>query len=458
LLRCLGGCQHTNPVLAGDWPDPGAIYVNGSFLVATTGGGFALHRSDDLGRWSAAGSVFNREDLPRWATGDFWAPEIHRMPDGSFNAYHTARDSAGRLSIGCATSYLSPTGPFRPLDAPLARDLEGGGMYLDSHYFFDNATSTGFLLWKHGSVTPPAETHTWLYMQPLDVSGTRLVGERLTVLRNNLSSWEAGVVEAPWIVRPPGSVDGYYYLFYSAAHCCDGSGSYAVGVARARAVTGPYEKYAQNPILASTKDAESGGFDGTGHCSVIQDPQDSRTWIIFYHAYVRPARSGARVLMMDTLRFDAVGGWPRLTTGTGSPSTKPTPLPPTKSDDDAAQPVDQRHDTAVLPRPFAVLESALAKPRPAGAYYTDQAVLQVHCAKNEVESFIVVISGGSAGLTGVTVDFTVPLAGATVSLHAARYVNATKSTGCSGATGLWADPLVPDVDVYVGVSKTAALN
>jgi hypothetical protein len=58
-----------------------------------------------------------------------------------------------------------------------------------------------------------------------------------------------------------------------------------------------------------------------------QDPINSQTWIIIYHAYVRPATSGARALMMDTLTFDA-DGWPQLTTGTGSPSTTPTPLPP----------------------------------------------------------------------------------------------------------------------------------
>jgi beta-xylosidase len=264
------GDTYTNPIIAGDWPDPGAIYVNGSFLVATTGGGFALHRSADLSRWDAAGSVFDKEsEPPRWATGDFWAPEIHRMPDGSFNVYHTARDAEGRLAIGCATGD-SPTGPFRALPAPLARDTEGDGMYIDSHYFYDTASATGYLVWKHGAVTPPAETHTWLYMQPLNAAGTQLVGKRQIVLRNDLSSWEAGVVEAPWIVRPPGSA--FYYLFYSAAHCCDGSGSYAVGVARSTNVTGPYEKYEKNPILASTKDPKDpkSGFDGTGHCSVIQ--------------------------------------------------------------------------------------------------------------------------------------------------------------------------------------------
>jgi len=93
---------YTNPILAGDWPDPGAIHLssNGSFLVATTGGGFALHRSDNLGKWNRAGSVFDNENTPRWAKGNFWAPEIHVMPDGSYNVYHTASDSKGRLSIG----------------------------------------------------------------------------------------------------------------------------------------------------------------------------------------------------------------------------------------------------------------------------------------------------------------------------------------------------------------------
>ena len=339
-LALLGGClgsasavgtpTYTNPIIAGDWPDPGAIHVNGTFFVVTTGDGFPIHSSRGLGRWRNVGSVFGKRGGPRWASGDFWAPEIHQMQDGSFVVYFTARDRQGRLSIGCATG-PSATGPFKDkLGTPLARDLEGHGMYLDSHYFYDTGTSTPYLVWKHGSVTPPAETHTWLYMQELSASGTQLLGEKRVVLRNDLSSWEAGVVEAPWIVQPPGT--GYYYLFYSAAHCCDGSGSYAVGVARATSITGQWEKYGRNPILRSNANADrAGGFDGTGHCSVLPSPagQESGKWIIFYHAYVRPATSGARALMMDTLTFDAPGGWPRLESGTGSPTTGPTPLPRT---------------------------------------------------------------------------------------------------------------------------------
>ena len=85
--------------------------------------------------------------------------------------------------------------------------------------------------------------------------------------------------------------------------------------------------------------------------------------------------------------------------------------------------------------PVAVLESALAKPRPTQAYAGGSRTLPLHAARNEVESFLVVINGGGAGLTGVTVHFPPPLAGGAVTLHAARYVNATKPTGCSGAVG-----------------------
>ena len=102
-----------------------------------------------------------------------------------------------------------------------------------------------------------------------------------------------------------------------------------------------------------------------------------------------------------------------------------------------------------------MLESALAKPRPAGQYTGGSKTLQLHAAKNEVESFLVVISGGSAGLAGVTVQVASPMAGATVTVHAARYVNASKPSGCTGAVGLWADPLVPAVDVYVGEKRNA---
>ena len=320
------GSTYTNPIITGNYPDPGAIFSNGAFYVATTGDGFPIHKSVHLDTWSPVGNIFSAGTAPLWAAGDFWAPEVHEV-GGSFVAYFTARDHNGTLSIGCATS-ASILGPYKDIGSPIARDTSASpGMYLDSTYFYDEDSSASYLIWKHGSVTPPAETSTWLYMQQLDATGTTLVGTRKTILHNELPTWEDGVVEAPWLVRPPGSK--FYYLFYSGAHCCDGSGSYAVGVARAAAVTGPYTKFSGNPILESNSGGV--GFDGTGHCSVLPSPADPKKWIIFYHAFVRPESSGNRSLLMDVLSFDAATGWPKLATHTGSPSVGPAPPPPTET-------------------------------------------------------------------------------------------------------------------------------
>jgi beta-xylosidase len=64
---------YTNPIIRGDYPDPGALYTNGSFFVATTGNGFPIHESTTLGTWTAVGSVFGRHGGPVWAKEDFWA-------------------------------------------------------------------------------------------------------------------------------------------------------------------------------------------------------------------------------------------------------------------------------------------------------------------------------------------------------------------------------------------------
>ena len=123
-------------------------------------------------------------------------------------------------------------------------------------------------------------------------------------------------------------------------YLCSRNHSYAVGVARSKTITGPYEKHVLNPILHSNSNAGDAneGFDGTGHCSVLPDPVDPQQWIIFYHAYTKPKTSGARSLLMDVLTFDTTTsegegtgevGWPRISTNTSSPSVGPRPLPPT---------------------------------------------------------------------------------------------------------------------------------
>lgn len=103
---------------------------------------------------------------------------------------------------------------------------------------------------------------------------------------------------------------GAYYLFYSGA----GKNNYAVGVATATAIAGPYTK--RGPPILHTN-ASSTPFQGTGHCSVIDDPRTGGTAML-YHSW--PAGRG-EMIMLDTVHWPTAGGaWPTVADGSGYPS------------------------------------------------------------------------------------------------------------------------------------------
>jgi hypothetical protein len=93
----------------------------------------------------------------------------------------------------------------------------------------------------------------------------------------------------------------------------------------------------------------------------------------------------------------------------------------------------------------ALLESSLAKPSPDRPWRGGASSWSLLAAKNEYESFLVVINGP---LQSVTVNPPKYGLAARSMAFAARYVNATKASGCLGRAGLVMDPLVPDIDVF----------
>jgi beta-xylosidase len=73
----------------------------------------------------------------------------------------------------------------------------------------------------------------------------------------------------------------YYYAFYAAAACCGEGCSYQSGVARSKSLTGPWEKYAKNPILIN-----EGDWKCPGHGTPIE--KEGRFYFM-YHAYHKDA-------------------------------------------------------------------------------------------------------------------------------------------------------------------------
>jgi len=105
-------------------------------------------------------------------------------------------------------------------------------------------------------------------------------------------------------------------------------GRYAVGVAKASSPLGPYTKYANNPILATSTD-----WIGPGHCTVVYGAAtlnsatfDATDIYMVYHAWQAGHVNGAgdaRMVLVDQIQWDP-DGWPHIY---GAPSSASRPAP-----------------------------------------------------------------------------------------------------------------------------------
>ncbi len=306
------GGLFASPVIGVDCPDPGVARDGTEYVLSCTSGGaaaaFPLRTSTDLVHWSDRGHVFPAGSRPGWASGDFWAPELHRLGDGvgeRWIVYYSARNAAdGRLAVGAATA-PSALGPYTDLGRPLVRDPSPG--VIDAHHF-EAPDGRHFLLYKvdGNAVGRP----TPILIQELAADGVTLMGPATTILTND-RAWEGALVEGPWMIARGGS----YYLFYSANGYA--SPSYAIGVARAASPLGPFTK-ADRPILTSNR-----AWAGPGHGSVLVGPGGE--WVHVYHAWVagRVGEAPGRLVLVDRIGWSA-DGWPTMF---GSPSPRSQPPP-----------------------------------------------------------------------------------------------------------------------------------
>jgi len=298
---------YQNPVIAGDHPDPSIIRVGKDFWATCTSSAwgplFPLLHSTDLVNWEQTGAVLTRR--PDWATGDFWAPEISEF-HGKFFVYFAARQHDGRLSVAVATAG-QPGGPYTAHD-PIVAQEDGS---IDPAPVVDT-DGVRYLIWKEDGNSRNQPTPIWL--QRLNADGTKLIDQPHELIRND-APWEGGVVEGPFILRR----NDWFYLFYSGNGCCGAGCNYALGVARAHALFGPWEKNPANPILAGNKI-----WKCPGHGSVVQDQQGR--YFFLYHAYsatgtIFTGREG----MLDEVKFGP-DDWPTINHGHGPSESAVSPF------------------------------------------------------------------------------------------------------------------------------------
>jgi beta-xylosidase len=299
---------YTNPVLAGDHPDPSVIRVGRDYWAVATSSEwsptFPMLHSRDLVNWEEVGPVFSHR--PGWATGFFWAPEIVKYRNGFYIYYSARLRKGGPLSIGVAVSE-KPQGPYNDLGVLMA---EAPGNI--DPVMFEDEKGDPYLIWKEDGNS--RNQPTVIYARRLADSGVAFKGPAIELIRND-ASWEGGVVEAPFILRR----GDYFYMFYSGNGCCGTGCNYALGVARARSLLGPWEKNPHNPILASNDE-----WKCPGHGSIVDDPS-GRHWLM-YHAYARDSSVfTGRQALVDEVKFTA-SGWPLINRGNGPGSGGPSPF------------------------------------------------------------------------------------------------------------------------------------
>ena len=288
-----------NPIIPGDHPDPTIIRVGNSYWTASTSGDWApefpLYRSNDLRNWMPAGAIF--PEPPTWASGSFWAPELVN-DRGHILVYYAGRKQNGPLCVAVATA-SHPQGPYvdhgplvcQPdgsIDPAMARDEQG----------------RPFLIWKEDGNSIGKPTPIWA--QPLTADLVHLTGEPTQLIVNDLSTWEGGVVEAPYMMRHA----GYFYLFYAGNACCGTACHYAEGVARAHNLLGPWTKDPSNPIIRPNSN-----WKCPGHGTAVETPSGKDYFI--YHAY--PANGTVylgRESVLDQITWSD-DGWPVINDAKG---------------------------------------------------------------------------------------------------------------------------------------------
>ncbi|NVB84973.1 MAG: arabinan endo-1,5-alpha-L-arabinosidase [Kofleriaceae bacterium] len=283
----LGGA--TTPV-----HDPSIAYVDGLYMVFSTGTGLPVRTSVDLINWSLAGQVF--ATAPSWistngSTNDLWAPDISNF-GGTYHLYYAASSFGSNTScIGHATSASPTSGSWTDQGAVICSTSTDNWNAIDPAAFVDTSGNAWLAFGSFWS---------GLKLIPLNPDGTRAGTEMISLATRNDTA-----VEAPFVVHH----GGYYYLFESVGRCCQGVNStYKVLVGRSTEVRGPYLDDQGVALLAGggklVVDADA-QWKGPGHNAVLTTSTDTYN---VYHSY-DAAASGTPTLRISQMRWSA-DGWP----------------------------------------------------------------------------------------------------------------------------------------------------
>ena len=306
ILVLLSAPSMAQLVLPGDFPDPSVVKIDNAYWATATTSNwspvFPLLQSNDLIHWETKAFVFS--SLPGWADYYFWAPEIS-YDKGRVYVYYSAHRKGGNLCVGVASAD-DPRGPYTD-HGPLICQEAGS---IDAFPIRD-ANGKLFLIWKEDGNSVGKPTPIWI--SEISEDRKTLVGEKREMFRND-SAWEGNLVEGVSIIQR----GGYYFAFYAGAGCCGRQCNYATGIARAKDIFGPWEKFPGNPIMVSDDE-----WVCPGHGTPVE--KDGRYYFL-YHAYdkVSNVYTGRQGLLKEFVFTD--DNWIKFLDTSVPPPAKPAQM------------------------------------------------------------------------------------------------------------------------------------
>jgi len=325
-----GPGQFRNPVLQGFHPDPSIVRVGDDYyLVTSTFGwfpGIPVFHSRDLVHWTQLGNAIDRPTQLDFGqhglVNGVFAPAITHH-DGLFYIANTCFPSCGGNYVITATD---PAGPWS--DPVWLPDLGGG---IDPSLFFDDDGRA----WIVNNDLPDGGKERWpghraIWLQEFDAKAMRTTGPRRVILDGGIVPAEKPeYVEGPHLFKK----DRWYYL--TAAEGGTGEMHRQV-ILRSRQVTGPYEPWADNPVLTQRDLPRERPFPvtSTGHADFVQ-MQDGQWWAVFLGNRPYPPLEGhyvntGRETFLMPVRWQ--DGWPRISApGQAIPHVLDAPALPRES-------------------------------------------------------------------------------------------------------------------------------
>lgn len=298
-----------NPVLAGWYSDPSICRVGDDyFMVASTFcyyPGVPIFHSKDLVNWRQIGNVLNRPQQLAYLAGQeigkggIYAPTIRYNPHNKLYYMITTDVGAlpypnGRGAGGMKRGshfYVTTSDPFSndwsdPIWLP---DVPG----IDPDFFFDDNGDAYIIHKEDTEGRPKWSNNRALRIIRFDTTTGKTVGE-------DQKFFEEGVGPEERLARNEGphiyKIRGRYYLV-----CAEGGTgqNHSAVVYRADKVTGPYTRWARNPMITmrGTKGSYPAAVTCTGHADLVDTPEGD-WWAVFLAC--RPGVNGVEQLGRET--------------------------------------------------------------------------------------------------------------------------------------------------------------